>query len=131
MRNHLASLESDLADLFDGTGRWTNTPEGAAARSRNGAAARLRDAQRIANDPSSRRRDRRAASRSLDGLREEAAAADELWQSIGQPAAGKIERSITQSRSQVETLQWETTTKRLDKVQRPAPGRAQAGGLSL
>lgn len=57
-QRRMADLHSDLDDLRAGTGDWTDTPAGHAARALNAADRRLAEARRLAEDPDARRRDR-------------------------------------------------------------------------
>lgn len=61
----LIELHDDLDALLAGTGRWTNTPAGAAARTLTHARDQLAQAHRIAAEPDVSRRDHLAAAKIL------------------------------------------------------------------
>jgi hypothetical protein len=123
----LAALERDLADLCAGTGRWHHTPPGDAARQRNHAAELLNDAWRRANAPTAKRRDRRAAARSLDGFATALDQAERRWQEIGQPVADRLCRDITDTRNELEGIEHEALRRRLDTLYRGPVGRDLPG----
>ena len=93
---------ADPHDLHAGTGRWTHTPAGAAARERSHARAQLDDAQRTAQNPNLRRRERRAAAKTIDTLAASLDQADRGWQQLGEPIAEQLHEQITTTRDDVE-----------------------------
>ena len=67
-RRRLTALNEDHYALYAGTGRWSATAAGAAARELNDARDRLVEARHAAEDPTARRRDRRAAVKVLPNV---------------------------------------------------------------
>ena len=65
---HLTALEDDYRQLRAGTGRWANTLEGHTHRALTEAKKELQQAHHIAHDARYRRRDRRAAAKSIPEL---------------------------------------------------------------
>jgi conjugative relaxase-like TrwC/TraI family protein len=112
----LAALEHDLQDLRAGTGRWHHTPPGEAARHRNNTRDRLDGARRQAKAPNARRRDRRAAPRSLNSLAAAFTEAERRWQEIGQPVADQFRDDITRTRQDLDRYQLEALRRQLDKA---------------
>jgi hypothetical protein len=127
----LAALERDLTDLHAGTGRWHHTPQGDAAQQRNDAAKRLDEARRRANAPTTRRRDRRAAARSLDGLTAALDAAERHWQQVGQPLVDRLHGDITRTRTELDRIDLEALRRRLDRSPDLAQGRDLGRGVGL
>lgn len=115
-RQHLAGLEQDLRDLWAGTGRWHDTPEGETARHRNDLRAHLDFARRQANSPDASRRDRRAAGRTVDRLTTEAGLAEHHWQTIGEPIADELGRAVSVARRELESYDLEDLRQRLDRL---------------
>ncbi|MGQ0431590.1 MAG: MobF family relaxase [Microthrixaceae bacterium] len=132
-RNHLNELGDDYQALHAGTGRWNHTPEGAAARRRTTANDQLDRARRAAQDPNSRRRDQRAATKAIPELELSSALAEQQWQAIGQPVADRIGDDIRDARRTIDRLEAEHLTQRLDDLQQRTAERTlgQDLGISL
>jgi hypothetical protein len=123
----LDALERDLADLYAGAGRWHHTPQGDTARQRNDATRRLDEARRRANAPTAKRRDRRAAARSLDGLTAALDHAERRWQQISQPTADQLRRDIARTRHDLDRLQFDALRRHLDTLDRNSIGHELPG----
>ena len=67
-RRRLTALNEDHYALYAGTGRWSATAAGAAARELNDARDRLVEARHAAEDSTARSRDRRAAVKVLPNV---------------------------------------------------------------
>jgi conjugative relaxase-like TrwC/TraI family protein len=132
-RHHLNELEDDYQALRAGTGRWHHTPEGAAAHCLTTANEHLDRARRAAQDPNSRRRDQRAATKAIPELEASLARAEEHWQAIGQPVADRIGDDIRGARRTIDRLEAEHLTQRLDDLQQRTAERTlgQDLGISL
>jgi hypothetical protein len=102
LHQRLADLHADYQDLHHGTGRWERTPAGEAARRRRATRAELDAAQRQATSPTARRRDRRAAARTIPDLTAANAHAEAQWQQVGQPIADRIADAIRAAQRQVD-----------------------------
>ncbi len=132
----LRVLIDDSHDLHAGTGRWTHTPAGAAARERNRARTQLEGAQRTAQNPSLRRRERRAAAKTIDTLAASLDQADRGWQQLGEPIAVQLHEQITTTRDDVERRHLAEAQQRLNRYLRSSlpepsidPGRDLGIGL--
>ena len=131
----LNALTADYHDLHAGTGRWMNTPQGAAARARQQARAQLHDARHRAVDPNLRRRERRHAAKSLDGLAAMLDQAEERWSQVGEPTVDRLRDQIAEARCEADQQRVMETRQRLDRqltsrLPEPDPGRDLAIGLS-
>lgn len=121
----LGTLQRDLRDLRKGQGRWADTPEGAAVRT----AAKTRDeldlGQRVIADPSSRRRDRRAASRALESLTATNASAMEACDRVLKRAVDSFDEEITNFRREMHRREHVQFLHYLDTyaADRPTPDR--------
>ncbi|MGH9111036.1 MAG: hypothetical protein ACRDZN_01835 [Acidimicrobiales bacterium] len=126
------ALEADYFDLRSGSGRWRNTPEGAAARALTAAQEELTAAQRTAADPNARRRDRRTTMKSSPHLEGALTAAEQRWQQIGEPAAANLWSKVTAADREIQRLDSQAMIERLDRLQQP-PERTlgQHPGISL
>jgi conjugative relaxase-like TrwC/TraI family protein len=111
----LRVLTDDYHDLQAGTGRWTHTPAGTAARARNQTRAQLDSAQRNARNANLRRRDRRAAAKSINTLTAAQAHAEHQWQELGEPLAEQFRNQITTTRHEVERQHLTEVRRRLDR----------------
>jgi len=125
LRHRLRTLEHDLQCLHLGVGRWNDTPEGAAARSLLDARDRLTNAERLATAPDSRRRDRRAAAKSLDGLAISLAAAERDGTQILAPATSALRDEIGAVRRELDHRQTAELRRTLDRLQIPDPAVEQ------
>jgi prevent-host-death family protein len=95
-------LERDYQALRSGGGRWSDTLEGATAGELIGARDSLGTVRRAVEAPNTRRRDRRAATKSLDSVTAAVDAAERRWQKIGQPVAEQLQRAITTARRDID-----------------------------
>jgi hypothetical protein len=131
LRHRLRTLEHDLQCLHLGVGRWNDTPEGAAARSLLGARDRLTNAERLATAPDSRRRDRRAAVKSLDGLAISLAAAERTGTQILAPTASALRDEISAVRQELNHRETAELRRTLDRLQIPGPAVEQHLSIGL
>ena len=130
----LRSLTNDYHDLHAGTGRWAQTPQGAAARARDQARSQLHDAQRHSLDPSLPRRERRNAAKSLDSLTATLQQAEQRWQELGEPIADRLRDQITTTRHEADRQRVTETRERLDRhltSRLPAPTLDRDLGIGL
>lgn len=105
-------LEADYFYLRSGTGRWRDTPEGAAARTLSEARSQVKTAQRIAADPNARRSDRRAATKSLARLEAAVDAAEQQWLQIGEPVAARLWSAVSDVERQSDSLETQAMIER-------------------
>ena len=123
----LSALIDDYDDLHTGAGRWQDTPAGTAAQARNRVHAQLADAHRRVHDPNSKRRERRAAGKSIEALTVALHDADQIWHRIGEPTAELLREQIAATRREVDTLHVNSIRQRLDKyLAKPTPERANS-----
>jgi len=87
-------LRDQLADLRNGTGVYTDTPAGHAARQRKDTERQLAAARWTLASPTAARRDRRHAHRQLPELEQRHTAAQQVWEQHGQPVADDLNRQI-------------------------------------
>jgi conjugative relaxase-like TrwC/TraI family protein len=130
-QRHLRLLERDYHDLHAGTGRWEHTIEGAAARRAHDARHQLEHARRIATAPTTRRRDRRAAERTLPSLAAAVADAERQWRVVGQPAIAELRRDINAARRRIDALESRELMQRVDQLRHDAPTRSTSRDLGL
>lgn len=126
-------LEADYFDLRSGTGRWRDTPEGAAARTLSRARSQVEALQRVAVDPNERRSDRRAATKSLPRLEAAVDAAEQQWLQIGEPVAARLWSAVSDVQRQIDRLVTQAMIERLDRLEGPMVTQAAeiSPGLSL
>ena len=130
----LGMLTDDHQDLQGGAGRWTDTPAGAAARRRNQARAELDIARRDAQNPNLRRRDRRAAAKTIDTLAAAHLHAEQRWQDVGEPTAEHLRAQITTTRRALEHQRVTEARRSLDRYvssSLPAPSIDQERDLGI
>ena len=130
-QRRLIELHDDLDALLAGTGRWADTPAGAAASAHDRATAALDEARRDATDPAATRRQRRAASKQLPALTATMDAAAEQWTAVGEPAADSLEADMRQTERQLRRLSTKAVREQLDRVPARAPQRVADHGLGL
>lgn len=132
-RAHLAALEDDYRQLRAGIGRWAETPEGHAARTLTEAKEQLQHAHRRAHDPALRRRDRRAATKTLPELEREVAHAQQRHDAVCTPANQGLQASIREARTDVERLDAQAVIRRIERLrqQPPTPSLGPDLGISL
>jgi hypothetical protein len=111
----LRALTDDHHALQTGTGRWTRTPAGSAARVRNETRSQLDSASRDAQNPNLRRRDRRAATKTIDPLTAACDHAEHHWQTIGEPIAEQLRDLIATTRHDIERREMAEARQRLDR----------------
>jgi conjugative relaxase-like TrwC/TraI family protein len=116
----LQALIDDYQDLRAGTGRWTHTPAGTAARARDDARSQLADAERDAQNPTLRRRDRRAAAKAIATLTTVHERAEQHWQTLGEPLVDELHEQITTARHEVEHQRLGEARQRLDRSLNPS-----------
>ncbi len=124
----LAALERDFRDLHAGVGRWTDTVEGAAARQLHSARNRLDQARSVLAAPTTRRRDRRAAAKSLNELHATVANAEQRWNVVGRPTADELSAVIDNTRDEISRLEGMAILAQLDQL---APTVDRTPGRSL
>jgi conjugative relaxase-like TrwC/TraI family protein len=126
-QRRLIELHDDLEALLAGTGRWANTPAGAAAAAYDLATSALDEARRDATDPAATRRQRRAASKQLPALTATMDAAAEQWAVVGGPEADRLGADIRQTERQLRRLSTQAVREQLDNL--PARGADRSLGL--
>jgi hypothetical protein len=128
----LRVLTDDYHDLQAGTGRWTHTSVGIAARARNQTRAQLDDARRDAQNPNLRRRERRAAAKALGTLIASRDHAEQHWQVVGEPGAEQLRDEIAETRREAEHRRVTETRQSLDRYLSPSrPGPSIDTGRDL
>jgi len=90
-RDDLARLEADLAQLYDGTGRWAAHSAGQAARAAREAAAEHQKAKERADSNGPGLRARHKAKRDLAEAGARSGQAQEAWRYWGEPQARSLE----------------------------------------
>ena len=116
-QRRLIDLHQDLDDLLAGTGRWTNTPAGEAARSYDAAVEQLEEMRRMVGAPETRRRERRAAAKSLPALEKVVEEATAQWNLVGQPEVDRLSAETEKVRQDHARLAREVQLERLDHLQ--------------
>jgi hypothetical protein len=123
-QRRLIELHDDLEALLAGTGRWVDTPAGAAASAYDRANAALNEARRDATDPAATRRQRRAASKQLLALTATMDTAAEQWTAVGEPEADALRTDIRTTERQLRRLSTQAVREQLDNLPARAPERA-------
>jgi conjugative relaxase-like TrwC/TraI family protein len=111
----LQALYGAYDDLQAGSGRWTHTPAGTAARARNHARSQFHAARNNAANPNVRRGERRAATKSIDALAATLNHAEQHWHDIGEPIAQELREEIRSARRETDELRVAETRQRLDR----------------
>ncbi len=132
-REQLAALHDDHEHLRRGTGRWRGTPEGRAARELVDAKDRFERTRHAAQDPSVRRKDRRAASKALPELETAFADAARRWHEVCAPVVEQLRDGMRDARSEIDRLEAERLIRRLDRLRTPSttPSREPDLGIAL
>ena len=100
----LGALGRQREDLSRGTGRYTDTAVGAAARELAEARRQRERADALAASPSSSRRQRRSFSRDAEGWRGRELEAQRRWQRLATPELARLEREEACVRDADESL---------------------------
>jgi hypothetical protein len=130
---HLAMLQEDHRDLRAGTGRWADTPEGHATRALAKAQQQLQHAHQVAHDPDFRRRERRAASKAIPELERTVTRAQIERDQVCAPARTELDANIRTARTEIERLDAQAASSRLETLRQapPSPPLAPDLGISL
>ncbi len=124
-QNHDA--ERDIADLYNGTGRWANTDAGMAARAAREAAAEHQRAQGLLESPALGRWSRQKARRALADAGDRFHRALVIWESIGQPYATRLEAKRERLGADTALLEQARTSREAFLTQHPeVPNRLAA-----
>lgn len=115
-QGRMVDFHRDLDDLYAGTGRWTDTPAGRAARTLDDADRRLADVRRAAEEPDARRRDRRAAAKAIPQLEAASEVAQREWDEHGTPEARLLERQLAAARREVAKLTPAADAEHLERI---------------
>lgn len=91
VRHQSHAVERDIADLYNGTGRWAHTDAGMAARAVREAAADHQRAKQMLESPDLGRWSRHKARRALVEAGDRFDKAVLAWESTGQPHAKGLE----------------------------------------
>lgn len=91
---HRHRLAEEVKHLRNGTGPYSNTPAGEAARQLNDAQRALAAARRTLSSPTASRRDRRQAQRQLPDLEQRHTAAERAWEQHAKPIADGLTEQI-------------------------------------
>ncbi len=126
-QRRMVDLHRDLDDLRTGTGHWTDTPAGHAARALDAAERRLTEARRLAQDPDARRRDRRAPTKAIPQLEVALDAAHHDWEAHGAPDERQLERQVTAAKREIAKLTPDANAEHLERIQ--ARNAERAAGL--
>jgi uncharacterized protein with GYD domain len=132
-QRRMVDLHRDLDDLYVGTGRWTDTPAGCAARTLDDADRRLADVRRAAEEPGARRRDRRAAAKAIPQLEAAVEVAQHEWDDHGLPEARLLERQVAAARREVAKLTPAADAEHLERIRAHSTERSPSldRGLGL
>ncbi len=113
-RAHLTALEDDYRQLCAGTGRWADTPEGHATRALTEAKEQLQHAHHVAHDPAFRRRDRRAAAKSIPELERTVTRTQAEHDQVCAPALTQLHADIRTARTEIEHLDAQAAIRRFE-----------------
>lgn len=131
LRVRVGALEHDLRELVAGRGRWADTPAGVAALELNGARDELRRVERVADDPTSGRWERRRAARSLPTLAAAVERAELRWRDVGQPVADGLAGEIAAARQELVGMDRRDRIAGVIERRPERPGPERDVGLSL
>lgn len=123
-QRRMVEHSGDIDDLYAGTGRWTHTPAGRAARAVHDADQRLADARRAATRPDTRRRERRAAAKAIPQLEDAVEVAQHEWDEHGLPEARLLERQVAAARREVVKLTPAVDAEHLERIRARSTERA-------
>jgi conjugative relaxase-like TrwC/TraI family protein len=126
-QRRLIDLHDDYDELLAGTGRWADTPAGAAARALNAARQQLTETRRAATAAAHRRRDRRDAANAIRRLEEAVESAGHYWDQVGEPEARRLQDQITSTDQELSKLSRAAMNEQLDRIQ--ASGTDRDAGL--
>jgi hypothetical protein len=116
-RRRLIDLHADYDELLAGTGRWADTPAGAAARTLNSARRQLTEARRVATAPAQGRRDQRDAANAIPRLKAAVETALHGWDQLGEPEARHLQDQIASTDQELSKLSRAVMNERLDRMQ--------------
>jgi len=105
VRRQNNALERDIADLYNGTGPWTHTGAGLAARAVREAAVEQQRAKQLLESPKLGRWSRHKARRALAEADERFDQALGAWESTGQPHATRLEAQRDRFGAEVAQLE--------------------------
>jgi len=91
VRRRSHAVERDIADLYDGTGRWAHTNAGHAARAVREASLERQRAQQLLENPDLGRWSRHQARRALSAAGVRFDKALTAWEGTGEPIATRLE----------------------------------------
>ena len=91
VRHQSHAVERDIAELYNGTGRWAHTDAGLAAQAVRVAAIDYQRAEQLLESPELGRWSRHKARRALAGAGERFDKALGAWENMGQPHATRLE----------------------------------------
>jgi len=91
VRHHSHVVELDIAELYEGTGRWADTSAGQAARAVREAALERQRAEQLLENPDLGRWSRHKARRMLAAAGDRFDKALTAWEGTGEPIATRLE----------------------------------------
>jgi len=113
------AVEADIAELYNGTGRWAHTGAGLAARAVREAAADRQRAQQLFESPELGRWSHHKARRALADAGERFDKALGAWESAGQPHATRLEAQRDRFGAEVAQLEQARTSREEFLAQHP------------
>jgi conjugative relaxase-like TrwC/TraI family protein len=104
-RTELARLRSDRGALEAGSGRWSDTPPGRAARRYQDTRAQRRQAERVIADGAVGRRERRRWEKAAQRLADTEGLARDDWLTLVEPVADRLDRTIARTETEIASLE--------------------------
>ncbi len=124
VRQQLTRLDQDARDLHDGTGRWTSTAAGEAARTAREAAVAYQQAQAVAGDEGLGRWARHKARAELKEAGARFDVAVLAWRAVGEPEAQLLDARSRQVAPEVARLERAQHAREVFLAEHPdLPGR--------
>ena len=119
VRRQSQAVERDIADLYDGTGRWAHTSAGQAARAVREAALERQRAEQLLESPDLGRWSRHKARRALAAAGDRFDKALAAWENTAGPYATRLEGQRARLGAEVAQLEQARTSREEFLAQHP------------
>ncbi len=119
LRHQSDAVERDIADLYNGAGRWARTGAGLAARAVRDAAVEHQRAKQLLESPELGRWSRHKARRALADAEDRFDKALVAWENTGQPYATRLEAQRGRLGADAALLEQARTSREVFLAQHP------------
>ena len=119
VRRRSHAVERDIADLYDGTGRWAHTGAGLVARAVREAAIQHQRAEELLESPELGRWSRHKARRALAAAGDRFDKALAAWEGTGEPIATRLEGQRGRLGAEIAQLEQARTSREEFLAQHP------------